>query len=181
MLNLEVDWSNFWIDTFSFPFCSLLKPSSYALQLICQFSAKLIFLTLFFLLSIPRNIFRRIFPDCSPWNFNTTGIYIYYVSVLSLFVYLCFIHNKRKIVFCPKESIFTPLEVTSPPLRMHVLQSFTKEELLVFRDMQFFVIQKWLPNCRTLSLRGSCPTNISDISSNWGNKKCFLREEIMSF
>ena len=86
-------------------------------------------------------------------------------------------HNKRKIFFCPKESIFIPLAMSSPPLRMHVLENFTKEELLVFRDMQLFIAQKWLQNCRTLSFLVSCPTNISNIFSHCDSKKCFLRKE----
>ena len=93
------------------------------------------------------------------------------------FSYCLHICNKRKIFFCPKESIFTPLENDITLTENACTENITKEEQSVFRDMQFFIAQKWPPNCSTLSFLGSCPTNISNISSQWDNKKCFLRKE----
>ena len=59
MLNLEVNWNNFLIDMFSFPCSSLLKLSSYAVQLICQFSAKPMALNIFIVKVMPEHMFAE--------------------------------------------------------------------------------------------------------------------------
>lgn len=93
------------------------------------------------------------------------------------FSYCAYICNKRKIFFCPKESIFTPLEMKSPSLRMYVQRTSRRKNNRCLGTCNSSLHRNG-PQIAGPSASLDHAQQISVISLVSGiTKKCFLRKE----